>query len=54
MPKITKAVVLPAISGLLLSHTALPRRKTPITIAVIIIALIIDVTAAITENLTLF
>ena len=52
MPKITKAVVLPVISGLPLSRPALPRRKNPITIA-----LFIDVTvtiAAITENLMLF
>jgi hypothetical protein len=40
-------------AGLLLSHTSLPRRK-PITITLITIALIIDVTAAITENVTLF
>jgi len=46
---------LPAISGLPLSRPALPRRKKPITIATIIIALIIDVTitiAATTESLT--
>ncbi len=55
--EITKAVVLPAISGLPLSRPALPRRKNPITITLIIIALIIDVTitiAAITENLMQF
>ena len=62
MPKITKAVVLPAISDLPLSRPALPRRNKPTTIALItiaatIITLIIDVTttiATITENLTLF
>ena len=53
MPKIIWAAALPAISGLPLSRPALPRRKKPITIAPIIIALIIDVTitiAATTET----
>ena len=54
MPKIMKAVVLPALSGLPQSRPALPRRKEPIIIALIIGVTLIITIAAITESLTLW
>jgi hypothetical protein len=53
MPKIMKAVVLPALSGLPQSRPALPRRKEPIIIALIIGVTLIITIAAITKKLTL-
>ena len=49
MPKIMKAVVLPALSGLPQSRPALPRRKEPIIIALIIGVTLIITIAAITK-----
>ena len=52
MPRIMALLVFPAISGLTLSRPALPRRKEPIIIALIIgVTLIITITA-ITKKLT--
>jgi hypothetical protein len=53
MPKMLLAAVFPAISGLTLSRPALPRRKEPIIIALIIGVTLIITIAVITKKLTL-